>query len=73
MLAGIFTIKIFWFCENFMVLCMHENYIIVLPVNNSWMWCAGFLGYLFILFIYLLPTSQYTWCAQEKGVIIQTI
>jgi len=43
-LAGISTAKISWFRWSVMELRIHENHIIVLPVNNSWVWCAGFLG-----------------------------
>jgi len=32
-LAGISTAKIVWFRQSFTELSMHENYIIVLPVN----------------------------------------
>jgi len=33
-----------WLKYSIMELSMRENCISDLPVNNSWMWCAGFLG-----------------------------
>jgi len=43
-LAGISTAKIVLLCQSVMELRMRENYIIVLPVNNSRVCRAGFLG-----------------------------
>jgi len=44
MMAGISTAKISWFRWSVIEPCMRENRIIVLPVNNSLLWHAGFLG-----------------------------
>jgi len=43
MLGSISTAKILWFSLELHNI-MHENYIIVLPFNNSRVWCASFLG-----------------------------
>jgi len=44
-LAGISTAKIVWFCKSVTELRVHENHIIFLPVNNSRVWHASFLGH----------------------------
>jgi len=44
-LASISTAKIIWFCKSFTEILICENRIIVLPVNNSQVWCTGFLGH----------------------------
>jgi len=43
-LAGMSTAKISWFRWSVTELGIRENRIIVLPVNNSRVWCADFLG-----------------------------
>jgi len=44
-LADISTAKISWFRWSVTELRIRENCIIVLPVNNSWVWHAGLLGH----------------------------
>jgi len=44
-LASISTAKIVLFRWSVMELRIHENCVFVLPVNNSRMWCTGFLGH----------------------------
>ena len=44
MVEGISTAKVIGFCKGITELCIHENSIIVFPVNILMLWCACLLG-----------------------------